>query len=175
MNISDIADISRGVRVVKKQLSSEGKYPVYQNCLSPMGYYEKYNREGNEAYIISAGAAGDVGYCENEFWAADDCFVFDNLIMVDNKYLFYWLVNNSDYFKRNVRKASIPRLSKTAIENMKIKIPSHIRQKETITILDKFYKLCNDISDGIPSEIEARQKQYEYYRDKLLTFKEKVV
>ena len=95
--------------------------------------------------------------------------------MVDNKYLFYWLVNNSDYFKRNVRKASIPRLSKTAIENMKIKIPSHIRQKETITILDKFYKLCNDISDGIPSEIEARQKQYEYYRDKLLTFKEKVV
>ena len=58
---------------------------------------------------------------------------------------------------------------------MKIKIPSHIRQKEIINILDKFYKLCNDISDGIPSEIEARQKQYEYYRDKLLTFKEKEV
>lgn len=44
-------------------------------------------------------------------------------------------------------------------------------QQRIVDILDRFDKLCNDISEGLPAEIEARQKQYEYYRDKLLTFK----
>ena len=45
-------------------------------------------------------------------------------------------------------------------------------QNHIVSVLDHFDKLCNDISEGLPAEIEARQKQYEYYRDKLLTFKE---
>ena len=52
--------------------------------------------------------------------------------------------------------------------------PSVEEQERIVQILDKFDKLVNDISEGLPAEIEARQKQYEYYRDKLLTFKEKV-
>ena len=44
-------------------------------------------------------------------------------------------------------------------------------QQRIVSILDRFDALCNDISSGLPAEIEARQKQYEYYRDKLLTFK----
>ncbi len=47
------------------------------------------------------------------------------------------------------------------------------RQQKVATILDRFESLCNDITSGLPAEIEARQKQYEYYRDKLLTFKKK--
>ena len=47
------------------------------------------------------------------------------------------------------------------------------QQKEIVTILDRFESLCNDITSGLPAEIEARHKQYEYYRDKLLTFKRK--
>ena len=47
------------------------------------------------------------------------------------------------------------------------------KEAEIVDILDRFDNLCNDISQGLPAEIEARQKQYEYYRDKLLTFKEK--
>ena len=50
--------------------------------------------------------------------------------------------------------------------------PSVEKQKKIIGILDRFDTLCNDISTGLPAEIAARQKQYEYYRDKLLTFKE---
>ena len=46
-------------------------------------------------------------------------------------------------------------------------------QKRIVDILDRFDALCNDITIGLPAEIEARQKQYEYYRDKLLSFKEK--
>ena len=53
-----------------------------------------------------------------------------------------------------------------------ISLPEIKEQERIIEILDKFETICNDLSNGLPAEIEARQKQYEYYRDKLLTFKE---
>ena len=73
-----------------------------------------------------------------------------------------------DVYKRQ----SIPRLSRSFIENIKIPIPPLEKQKQIVSILDKFEKLTNDIAFGLPAEIEARRKQYEYYRNKLLTFKE---
>lgn len=61
------------------------------------------------------------------------------------------------------------------LSKIKIPVPSHEKQKQIATILDRFESLCNDITSGLPAEIEARHKQYEYYRDKLLTFKRKEV
>ena len=58
------------------------------------------------------------------------------------------------------------------LRKLKIPVPSIEEQKRVVEILDRFDALCNDLSAGLPAEIEARQKQYEYYRDKLLTFKE---
>ena len=52
-------------------------------------------------------------------------------------------------------------------------VPTLETQNHIVSVLDRFDKLCNDISEGLPAEIEARQKQYEYYRDKLLTFSKK--
>lgn len=157
----------------QKQLISNGNYPVYQNSLAPMGYYDKYNCKGNTTYVISAGAAGEIGYCKTNFWAADDCLFFSNLIEINNKYIYYFLLTKQDFIYTNVRKASIPRLSRTVIENLQIPIISIDEQEQVVNLLNRFDKLCNDISEGLPAEIEARQKQYEYYRDKLLTFKKK--
>ena len=56
---------------------------------------------------------------------------------------------------------------------MAIPIPTIAEQERIVAILDKFDALVNDISVGLPAEIEARRKQYEYYRNKLLTFKRK--
>ena len=70
-----------------------------------------------------------------------------------------------------VRKASIPRLSKSSLERLVFLIPSLTDQKRIVAILDKFDALVNDISVGLPAEIAARRKQYEYYRNKLLDFK----
>ena len=67
----------------------------------------------------------------------------------------------------------MPRGSKDAVMNYPIPVPPLEEQERIVSILDRFDKLCNDISEGLPAEIEARQKQYEYYRDKLLSFKEK--
>ena len=68
---------------------------------------------------------------------------------------------------------TIARLYNANIENAVIPVPPLEEQERIVSILDRFDKLCNDISEGLPAEIEARQKQYEYYRDKLLNFKEK--
>ena len=65
-------------------------------------------------------------------------------------------------------------LNSSLILGIKIPIPSLEEQSHIVSILDRFDALCNDLTSGLPAEIAARQKQYEYYRDKLLTFKEKV-
>ena len=64
-------------------------------------------------------------------------------------------------------------LNSSLILGTNIPLPSLAEQERIVSILDRFDALCNDISAGLPAEIEARQKQYEYYRDKLLSFKEK--
>ena len=63
-------------------------------------------------------------------------------------------------------------LNSTRILSLQIDLPSIEKQKRIVSILDRFDDICNDLTSGLPAEIEARQKQYEYYRDKLLTFKE---
>ena len=63
-------------------------------------------------------------------------------------------------------------LRKNEILNILIPVPSIEEQQRIVNILDRFDTLCNDLSEGLPAEIEARRKQYEYYRDKLLSFEE---
>ena len=58
------------------------------------------------------------------------------------------------------------------LNKIPIPLPAPAEQARIVSILDRFDALCNDLTSGLPAEIEARQKQYEYYRDKLLTFKE---
>ena len=67
---------------------------------------------------------------------------------------------------------AVSNLNAEIVRDIEITIPSLEKQKEIVDILDRFDNLCNDISKGLPAEIEARQKQYEYYRDKLLNFKD---
>ena len=69
--------------------------------------------------------------------------------------------------------AKMPRGDKTAVMNYIVPIPSLAEQQRIVDILDRFDKLTTDITAGLPAEIEARRKQYEYYRDTLLTFKQK--
>lgn len=170
--LSEIATIKRGIRVVKNQLTVKEGYPVYQNSMKPLGYYEKSNCSANTTFIIAAGAAGDIGYSQEDFWAADDCYYFECSEKLQSRYLYYVLLCYQNYIYLNVRKASIPRLARSIIEGLKIPVPSLAEQKRIVEILDRFDNLCNNLSNGLPAEIEARQKQYEYYRDKLLTFKE---
>lgn len=116
-----------------------------------------------------------------DFWAADDCYCLVCPKRLDSRYLYHTLRNQQDFIFSQVRKASVPRIGRDVVEKIKIPIPypqdiekSLKEQKRIVDILDRFDALCNDITIGLPAEIAARQKQYEYYRDKLLTFKEKL-
>ena len=169
VKLGEVAEISRGVRVVRKDLLTSGEIPVYQNSLKPLGYFGQYNTPACTTFVISAGAAGEIGFSNVDYWAADDCLrIIGNKI--DNKYVYYWLLNNQNKILSQVRKASIPRLSKDVIINFPIPLPSLSEQERIVSILDRFDALCHDIREGLPAEIDLRQKQYEHYRDKLLTF-----
>ena len=171
--LGDIAIIERGKRLVRNDLSQEIGYPVYQNALKPLGYYTDKNRNANSVFIIGAGAAGEIGYSYVDYWAADDCFTFVCDDKLNQRYLYFLLMSKQAYLKNNVRKSSIPRLPRIALENMEIPVPPLSVQENIVKILDRFDKLNNDMSEGIPAEIEARKKQYEYYRDTLLSFDDK--
>ena len=66
---------------------------------------------------------------------------------------------------------SVPSIRRPMLNKFKIAIPPLEEQARIVSILDRFDTLCNDLTSGLPAEIEARKKQYEYYRDKLLNFK----
>ena len=170
--LGEIANIQRGKRLTKSQLLAEGDFPVFQNSLTPLGFFPQYNCQQDTTFLIVAGAAGDIGYSKSPFWAADDCFYFQTTNAIINKYIFYSLEKNKMLLKSKVRRAGVPRLSRQDIEKIIIPIPSLEEQERIVAILDKFDSLVNSISEGLPAEIDARKKQYEYYRNKLLTFDE---
>ncbi|MEE3450415.1 MAG: restriction endonuclease subunit S [Acutalibacteraceae bacterium] len=164
--LSEIATVSRGVRVVREQLKTNGKIPVYQNSLKPLGYHDKANVTANTAFVIGAGAAGEIGFSDVDFWAADDCYYFECSKELNNRYLYFILMKNQPFLVSKVRKASIPRLSRTFIDNLVIPVPPLEIQAEIVKILDNFTELTAELT----AELEARKKQYEYYRDYLLNF-----
>ena len=165
----EIAKLSRGKRLVRSELHENGQYPVFQNSLTPLGYYNNKNFDGGKTCIITAGAAGEVFYQDRDFWAADDVFVIttDDIL---NKYLYYFLLNKQNLIKSKVRKASVPRLSRDDIEKIEVLLPPIEIQNKIVKILDRFQELLSDTKGLLPLEIEQRRKQYEYYREKLLTF-----
>lgn len=171
--LSEVCKINRGKRLVKKELMTEGKIPVYQNSLTPLGYYKEANYPADTTFIISAGAAGNIGFSKMDFWAADDCICLVCDKNLNSKYLYYTMTNRQCYFLSRVRKASVPRLSRETINKFEIAIPPIEEQNRIVAILDRFESLTTSLQHGLPAEIAARRQQYEYYRDKLLDFKRK--
>lgn len=87
------------------------------------------------------------------------------------RYVFHWISNEYERLK-SLGEGSQSNLNAQRIKNYPIPVPTIGEQERIVSILDKFDALVNDISQGLPAEITARRQQYEYYRDRLLTFKE---
>ena len=164
--LGEVCDILRGKRVTKKELSDEGKYAVFQNSMIPLGHYHKSNVSGDTTFVICAGSAGEIGYSKEDFWAADDVYYFACPNHIISKYLYYFLCTKQSQILQQVRKASIPRLSKQSLEKLLFPLPPLRVQARIVEILDKFTQLEAELE----AELEARKKQYAYYRDQLLNF-----
>ena len=167
VKLGDICEIRRGIRVVRKQLGDSVGYPVYQNSLTSLGMYQTSNRKSGTTFVICAGAAGEIGYSNDKFWAADDCSTVESDVLTD-KFIYYYLMTQQNKLKSQVRKASVPRLSRDAIENLSVPLPPLEIQNRIVEVLDKMTTLTAELE----AELEARKKQYEYYRNKLLSFSE---
>ena len=169
--LGEVCSILRGRRLTKKQLSEEGKYPVFHGGLEPIGYYDESNRKGDTTMVINVGAsAGTIGYSQNDFWSSDGCFCISDTPLALSRFIFYVLQSKELQIKGKVRKAGIPTLDSNILEQLPIPLPPLSEQRRIVDILDRFDTLTNSISEGLPKEIALRRKQYEYYRDALLSF-----
>lgn len=165
--LDEVAEIKRGRRVVKKELSQDSNSgcPVYQNSLKPLGYHTCSNEKAGTPFVIAAGSAGEIGYSDVDYWGADDCYSIecdDNT--VNGRYIYHVLLLKQGRIKSQVRRASIPRLSSTAIKHLEIPVPPIEIQHEVVRILDNFMELEAELE----AELAGRIEQYEYYRDHML-------
>ena len=112
---------------------------------------------------------------DNQICSTGFCVLRANKQIVLPKWILY-CISTKDFFiyvDKNQKGASYPAILDKEVKKYKIPVPPLEEQERIVKILDQFDTLCNDITRGLPAEIELRKKQYEYYRDKLLTFKEK--
>ena len=136
------------------------------------GYVRQANQSEDAPLIGRQGAlCGNVCYATAPYYATEHAVVVDGLGHFDNRFLFHILrnMNLSQYKTAGAQ----PGLSVKRLNQAHIAVPTIEAQKRIADILDRFDTLCNDLSQGLPAEIAARKKQYEYYRDKLLTFRRK--
>ena len=173
--LGEIADIRTGRR--PKIVLKEGFFEYINAGTSNSGYTTDFSFPEDTVTTPSRGQGGIgfIGYQKNPFWLGPLCYGIrakeSNIIC--NKFLYYFLCSNSKKILQKKNEGGTPALNLGDLQTVYIPIPSLSVQHRIVTILDRFDALCNDLASGLPAEIEARKKQYEYYRDKLLSFKER--
>ena len=153
-------------------IQKDGDYPVINSGRDIQGFYNKYNNDGDAFTVASRGeSAGFIQYSDIKFWAGGLCYPYRaiNNNTVITKYLYYYLKKIEKSIMTNmVMRGGIPAINKKDFEKLIIPLP-HIKvQEEIVKILDSFTNLI----DALNEELSLRQKQFEYYREKLLTFDE---
>ena len=185
VTLGDISEYSKD-KIDIKELSSENyigienmlqdaKGVIKSSCLLTEGRCTKFF----EGDIL----IGNIRPYLKKIWLSDrvggantDVLVIKKSIeSIDNKYLFFVLSSEKffSYVMRSVKAGKMPRGNKEMIMKYQFPLPPLEVQKRIVEVLDNFEKICNDLNIGLPAEIEARQKQYEFYRNYLLTFEEK--
>ena len=170
MPLSKVATCFRGAYITKKS-TKPGNVPVILGGQEPAYFIHESNHVGEIVVVARSGAsAGFVSYWNEAVFITDGFgYEADEELMLP-KYLFYTLKNKEKQLNAMKRGAGVPHVSGENLASILFAVPTLEQQKKIVSILDRFETLCNDMTAGLPAEIEARQKQYEYYRDRLLSF-----
>lgn len=178
LTLGEICHINRG-RVMSKDYLRDhaGPYPVYSSQTANsgvFGYIDSFDYDFESITWTTDGAnAGSVFYHKNKkFSITNVCGLLrvKNEKEVSAKFLFFIL---GQLAKRYVSSGmGNPKLMSNVMMQIKVPVPPLEEQERIVAILDKFDALVNDLSIGLPAEIYARRRQYEHYRDRLMTFKE---
>ena len=172
VELGEIADIVRGQRVTKAELQNDGKYPVVSGGIKPLGFLNKFNREANTITVAQYGTAGYINFIEEKFWANDVCYCIFPKKEISNKFLLYCLMKNQEFIY-SLRTNAIPaHLPQKLLSEIKLPVPPMEVQREIVRILDSFTSVTEELMAKLTAELIARKKQYEFYRDFLLSFDE---
>lgn len=165
-----MGEIARIYSGSNKQKLSRGKFPVYGST-GIIAYCNKPTYRKQQILIARVGA--NAGF--THLTTSDEYDVSDNTLIVDLngkynlKFIFHYLVNYNP--NRLAKGGGQPLVTASEIKKICIPIPPIEHQKKIVAILDRFEALVNDLTQGLPAEIAAVRERYEYYRNKLLTFK----
>ncbi|MCD8325816.1 MAG: restriction endonuclease subunit S [Lachnospiraceae bacterium] len=155
-----------------------GEYPYY-GASGIVDYVNDYIFDGDYLLVSEDGAnllarSTPIAFSiSGKNWVNNHAHVLKLDTYETRRYVEFFL--NSIDLSTWITGGAQPKLNQQNLNKIRIPLPTQDEQKRIVSILDRFDTLCNDISSGLPAEIEACQKQYEYYRDKLLTFEVKAV
>ena len=126
-------------------------------------------------YVGTIGQVAVINENDRYYLAPNVALIRADTQFVNPEYMRYFFQTNAFWdtqINRLLQSSSMKNIPMEKIRKFILQIPSIEEQNRIVEVLNRFDTLCNDLSAGLPAEIEARQKQYEYYRDKLLSFKE---
>ncbi|MCI8623950.1 MAG: hypothetical protein HFG26_09860 [Provencibacterium sp.] len=163
-----LGEISRSISSGRAKTKDKiGMYPVYGStgmiARTNKAVYKKKN-----ILVARVGSAGYVYIAEGEYDVSDNTLIIDLKDRYNLKYIYYQLVNID--LRRYAKGGVQPLITGGEIKRITLPFPSEEEQARIVSILDRFDALVGDPTSGLPAEIEARRKQYEYYRNKLLDF-----
>ncbi len=172
--LQQLAEIGTGSSNTN-EADDNGEYPFFVRSQEPL---KKDSYEFDETAIITAGDGVGVGkvfhFIDGKYALHQRAYrIHINSNDIIPKFFFYYMKSTFyDYISKTGVHSSVSSIRKPMLDKYPVPVPTIKEQERIVSILDCFDKLCNDISEGLPAEIEARRKQYEYYRDKLLSFEE---
>ena len=124
-------------------------------------------------YVGTVGQVAVIHENDRYYLAPNVALIRVNKTLVDPEYMRYFFQTSAFWetqINRLLQSSSMQNIPMEKIRKFILQIPFLDEQRSIVSTLDRFDTLCTDLSSGLPAEIEARQKQYEYYRDKLLEF-----
>ena len=173
--MGEICNIKTGKKPKEEihETNKIAKYKYINAGTTETGYIFSFNHEKDTVTTPSRGQGGIgfVGFQSEKFWLGALCYGIkskDEKILM-NKYLYYYLLNSNQIILLK-KEAGVPAINLNELSKIKVILPPLPVQEYIVSILDKFDTLVNDLLQGLPKEIELREKQYEYYREKLLNF-----
>ncbi len=170
--MSDLSTFSKGGYITEKDCAP-GSVPVISGGIEPAFFHDTPNRERESIVIARSGVnAGHISYWNTPIYVSDTFTIDPDVEVVSYKYLYYCLKSIQNNISNSKRGAGVPHINKEALGKFLIPVVNHCYQKTIVETIDKFDLLCNDLCNGLPAEIAARKKQYEFYLDKLLSFQE---
>ena len=179
-SIGELCDVKKGKTAIQK--AKEGEYPLVVTTMERKSC-DEYQFNANAVCIPLVSSRGHGIASLNHVYYQEGRFALGNILcavipfdedVLKAKFLYYYLEYAKDYILVPLMKGGANvSMHCSDIEKVKIPVPSIQEQERIVFILDKFDTLTNDLISGLPAEIEKRRQQYEYYRDKLLTFKRK--